>query len=80
MTEAHKKLVEWFEWSGMKQGEFAIALGRSESMVSCILKGKRNPGLDLMRAIERVTSEPHREKGTRWRRSKVAASDWLPTA
>jgi len=56
----HESLKEYLEHNGIAEKDFARKLGISIAYVSMLKSGRRRPGVDLARKIERLTGIPFR--------------------
>ena len=66
-------------WRGWSQHEAGRQLETSQTHISDLLKGKRNPGLSLAHAIERVTSAEHElapGRVERWPEDPIRTEEW----
>lgn len=54
--------------SGLTQDAAALAIGSSQSLVSKLVTGDRQPGLHIAHAIERATST--------WERGAIRTEEW----
>lgn len=70
------RLSAFLAWRGWKHPHLAVACRCSAPMISHILTGRKNPGVEIVHAIERVTGEPN-DDGAVWEPGPIHTEEWL---
>ena len=58
MTHAYRTLREYIEQTGATQAEIALAVGATQTTISRIVRGRRQPSLDLAERLSRTCHIP----------------------
>lgn len=75
-VDSRSRLAAFLTWRGWKHPQLAAACRCSVPMVSHVLTGRKNPGVAIVHAIERVTAAPT-EAGAVWPEGPIRTEEWL---